>query len=323
MFERTKAIFGSGGRDKRYPDPESEYTPPQEIEDPHTTPDSTSMTISEFITRNSVSILSFLLLGVVVLGLIVVYMGTYFATFFGNIWVQRGMMFVAIASMGYFYGRSSQRAALKQRDVLVIYDPDSQEVTRFLGQFKKAEHGEFATFEPIKGFSRWGHNPEHYTLKEISPELAAKSDRDPSDTARIRLHPKFAATAATNTGRITVQLSAGLVPEPHGDEASLEASLPDIADESTVEEMKDELNSVWTELINERQKKDMFRRQRNDARKEAKKAREIVRKEIGDTMELMYPFASGMSGSVDEQTNGDGSNRADTDTLRRELMPDD
>jgi len=130
------------------------------------------------------------------------------------------------------------------------------------------------------------------------------------------------ATATTNTGRKTVQLAAGLEPDPFGREANIEATLPDLAGESTVTELKDELNAVHSELKKVRKENNMLTRQRNDAIEEAQKAREEVRGEINDVMEMVYPFASGMSGNVNQKQNGHSPDR-DLDELRKELMPDD
>lgn len=322
MFERTKNLLNMGGREKRYPDPDEDYESPEDVEDPHTTRDSTKMTAGEFVTKNSVSILSFLFLGIVTIVLTIVYAGTYFATVLANPWVQRILAFAAILSLGYFFGRSTQRSALMNRDELVIYDPDSQEVIRFLGEFRDSENGAQMLFAPIKGYSLWGHSPEYYEIGDLSLELAAQDHRDPSDEVVIGLHPRVCATAVTNTGRKTVQLSAGLEPDPFGREANVQATLPDIAGEGTVTELKDELESVEREVKKLRKENGMLRRQRKDAFEEARKPLSEARKEVKKDIEMLFPFTSGRTTTVNK-SNGDNPERNDMDEVRRGLTHDE
>lgn len=292
MFERIKSTLNLGGREKRYPDPDQDFQDPEAHEDPHTTPDSTRMTLGEFLSQNMLYIFSLLVLLLIGAVLLAVYASRYFITTLSNPWVQRLLAGLSILSLGYFYGRAQQRSDLKNRDELVLYDPDESTVTRFLGEWQQAANGNHAVFEPIKGFSLLGHRAEPYRISDLSSELVTKYQRDPEDPVRIRIHPIVAAMKTTNTGRKTVQLTAGLEPDPFGRESNVVATLPTLAGEDTVDDLRHELEQTAREKRKLESENDMLERQRDDAMTEARKARQTIRSEIGDTMEMIEPLVT-------------------------------
>lgn len=319
-FERAKDVLGIGSRDKRYHKVEDDYQPPQDVENPHTTPDSGQMTLAEFMTKNRYPLMATGLLLIVGTVVLAVYAGRYFITAFTNPWFQRGLAGFTIAAAGYFWGRNTKASSLKNRDVFIAYNPDTGSVIRFLGKFKRTEEGRHQLFVPIKGYRWFGHKAVPYQIKDLSSELVSRYDRDPEDDVVIRTHPKVSATTATNTGRITTQLVAGLEPDPFGRESNVEATLPDIAARGTVMDLKDELEAVESELSKEEKRNNMLRRQRDDAISEAQKTREEIREEVNDVMEMVYPFARPGRRPSGNQANG---HEEQNERVRQELTHDE
>jgi len=317
-FERVKARVGWSDNTQRYPDTE-DFTPPQEVEDPHTIEDSTRDTLLDKLLANRWWALSVSLLGLAVVVLVAIYFGRYFATALSNPWLQRFGVAAALVGGARRWGKSSERAQLEDEHELSLYDPKEGEAIHFTGRYRRVDGATHNTFVPFKGRRRGSGEP--FRVGELSSSLVKQHNRSPDEPAEIRLHDFLTSTRQTERGLKVTQLTAGLEPDPFGQESNLEATIPDLAATDTVPEMKKELEKQDEELQDLRGKIDQLRRQRNNARAEAKKNYDEVRKEIQKDADMLEPFVRGRRSTSDdgeteqerldrkrdELYNGDGS----------------
>lgn len=316
MFERIRALHGSGGADRRYPsESPEEYLSPEEVEDPHTLDDGSKQGLAERMQDNWHWILALGLLFMTALILMAIYFGRYMMTIALNPWTHRFLAGGGIAVSAYKLGQTSQRKRIQKQDELTLYDPDSRQSNHFLGRYLSLEGMSHDVFIPIKGFRKWGHAPEPYRIGELSRELVQRHNHNPQAQAKIRLHPAVVTVEATERGRKITQLTAGIDPDPFGRETNLEATLPDMASTETVSDLKGELEKAGEEIGHLENKLDQLRRQRNDAREEARKNFETVRSEVREDAKIFEGFVRSTSAtrSVDdddaEDQRRDGSLR--------------
>lgn len=302
-FERIKALGARvTGSDQRYPDPDEEYTPPQEVDDPHTREAESERGWRGWLADNKLYVLSLSLFGFAAVVLVAVYAGRYLITFITNPWTQRAAAGLAIGGAGAYVGASRERDKLKRRDELTLYDPDERRSYHFLGIYKPVQGAAHDVFIPHKG-----HGGDHYRIKELSQDLVRRHGHDPEAPAKIRLHPGVSTIETTSRGRKVTQLTSGVSPDPFGRESNLEATLPDMAATDTVTDLKSELQKLDEELTDLRDRNDQLRRQRDNAREDARQARQEYLDEFQDVAGVIEPFVTRSStGSNDgnEQSNG-------------------
>lgn len=321
MFERLRALRGgSTAPETRYPEPE-DYTPPEEVEDPHTLDDSTESTWRDWIAENKLFVFSMSLLGLGVLIAVAIYAGRYFITFLLNPWVHRLAVGGGIATGAYFAGRSAYRSQIERQDELTLYDPEEGESLHFLGRYEGVDGAGYDLFVPLKGYRRRGHDPEPYRIGELSRDLVENFNRNPRATARIRLHASVTTVTPTDRGRKVVQLTAGIDPAPFDREANLEATLPDMAAESTVSDLKTELEKTAQRVRHLEDKQDVLERQRDEAISAARKPREeVLEEEIKPIADVLVPFATrGRGQTDDEEDSRDGNRERKYDRIIDEL----
>lgn len=291
MFDRIRALGGTNGATRRYPSEEPEdYIPPAEYEDPHTLEDESNPGFGERMRENWTWMIGFSLLGLVVFILAAIYFGRYFITVALNPWTHRVLAGAGIAAAAYRMGSSSQLGRIRNQDELTLYNPETKTSQHYLGRYVSLEGASHDLFVPLKGFQKWGHDPEPYRIGELSRELVQKHGRNPDAHAKIRLHPSVMTVESTERGRKVTQLTAGVEPDPFGNESNLEASLPDMAATDTVSDLKEELEKADEEMHHLKDKTDQLRRQRNDARRAARKNFEAVRKEFRRDAEIFRDF---------------------------------
>lgn len=325
-FERIRAFVGRSGSKDRYPGgadgQPDDYTPPQEVADPHRLEDETSQSLGEWVTDHWLVATSWALLGITGMVLIGIYFGRYFLSVLLNPWVQRGAAAVAILGVGYWTGMSSLRGRIAQQDELTLYDPDAQKAVHFLGEFRAVEGASHDVFVPYKGYRKLLHSPEPYRIGELSRALVQRHSRDADEEAKIRLHPGVTTVELTDRGRQVTQMTAGLDPDPFGRESNLEATLPDMAATGTVTELKDELESANREIDKLQDDKNQLQRQRDSAMQMAQQNFDEVRAFIEDDIEMAAmmlpnrsqqqetqstdPAQQALENAREELQNGDG-----------------
>ncbi len=307
-FERIKARAGWSEDTQRYPDNE-DFQPPQTVEDPHTIEDSTEETLVDKLLENRWWALSVSMLALVTLVLIGIYFGRYFATALSNPWVQRVGVAGILVGGARRWGRSDERSQLEEEQELTLYDPAEGEAIHFPGRFSSEQGSSHYVFIPYKGRRRGGSEP--YRIGELSSSLVKQHNRSPDEPAKIRLHPSLVSTQPTERGLKVTQLTAGLEPDPFGQNSNLEATIPSLAATNTVSDLKSELEKQDEELQDLREKNDQLRRQRNNARAEARKNYDEVRQQIQKDADVLEPFVRG------RRTGDSSDSESDAERLDR------
>lgn len=300
-FDRVKARFGWNDEAQRYPDTD-DFTPPQQVEDPHTIEDGTDETLVDKLLEYRWWAVSVSLLGLALLILVGIYFGRYFATALANPWVQRFGVAGVLVVGARRWGRSSERAQFEKLHELTLYDPDEGEAIHFTGRFRRVDGATHDTFIPYKGRRRGSGEP--YRVGELSSSLVKQHNRSPDEPAEIRLHNSLVSTRQTERGLKVTQLTGGLEPDPFGQESNLKATIPRLAARDSISELKQQLEKLDEELQDLREENDQLRRQRNNARAEAKKNYDEVRREIQKDADMLEPFVRGRRGGT---TNGDST----------------
>jgi len=225
-FERIKARAGWGDDGQRYPDTE-DFTPPEQVEDPHTIEDDTQETIVDKVLANRLWALSVSLFTLAALILGGIYFGRYFATALANPWVQRFGVAAVLVGGARRWGRSTERAQLEQEHELTLYDPDDGEAIHFTGRYRRVDGATHDTFIPFKGRRRGSGEP--YRVGELSPSMVKQHNRNPDEAAEIRLQESLVSTRQTERGLKVTQLTSGLEADPFGKESNLVAKIPSLA----------------------------------------------------------------------------------------------
>lgn len=307
VFERIKSIVGASGRDQRYVDVEDDFDEPQDVENPHTTVDGTQTSWRDVLIAYKWVLLAGSVTALALLGVVIIYGGRYFITTASNPWVQRGVFAAAIFGAGWVMGGKQRVNALRQRDKLVLRNPETGQVWRFLGKWEQAKDGDHDVFVPFKGFRYGGISGQPYEIRELSTELVKKYNHSPDAPARIRIHPSLSSTVTTNTGRLTVQSTAGIEPDPFGRESNLIATVPEMASESTVSTLKALIRDQSEEIEDLENRNEAARRRHDQLVEELSKSREEVRDEFQKLLMMVYPLASGSSfslGNLEESNDG-------------------
>ena len=318
-FERIRSVLGEDApqRPPTYPDVD-DFRPPEEIANPHLLVDETAPSLTERALQYRWWLLSASLLAVVTLGILTIYLGRFFATTFMNPWVQRAIAAFAVAGAAYWVGNSRGLGALVNRDWLVLYNPGQRSGRVFLLD-EVDTSGRAPIVVPLKGVRHAGHTAAPYRAGELSEALVTKFNRDTRTKARLRLHPGVAAEVTTPIGRVFVQETAGIEPDPFGKGSNIEATLPDQAATETVVELKEQLEDMETELDEKEDRITMLERQREDLLEEARKTRSEVRAEIKDDTEIVLPFVRGSRATSSNSENGTADSDGELDAMRREL----
>lgn len=243
-----------------------------EISDPHDLADDTQTTWRETIIRYRWYSLAVSLLATFVLIFMLAYTRHLIPDLAGNRYVRLAGAAGVIAIVAYALGQRQQRGLSKHYDWLVLVEPEG--VTRYLGYYKAAENGTFPLFVPVKGFTLRGHRGEPYRMEEMSYEITKswqKANQDPDDPAIIRLHPGFAEVSFTDTGTVVGQLTNGLSADPFGNESTLVATMPNLAEESRIDQVRKQLENTIDELQHTRTELQATKRQRDNVLDEASK----------------------------------------------------
>jgi hypothetical protein len=326
-YERTRAAQGEEGRGRRYParDADEEWQPPDEYESPHTISDDSGRSWRDWVGRNQGFVIVMSIFALAGLAIVLVYFGRYFATTLSNPWVQRIAAALVIVGVGYQFGRSSERGRLEQRDILVLYDPDREEIVRFLGEWTDAQAGHHPVFKPYKGFSMRGHSAEPYEIGELSEQLADARGHDPEDPVRIRIHPEEGGSVATDTGRLTVQWTAGLEPDAYGKESNVVATLPDVAAENTVSDLKTAVSKLHEERKELEEELDAVKRQRDNLLEQARKTREEIREDMQKDLDVVAPLLRrpDRRSTNGHRSDGDGEGLSTFERMDREFASDE
>lgn len=325
-FERIRAIAGWGGQEERYPD-DSDFTPPEQVEDPHTIEDSTQESALDRLLANRWWALSVALLSFAGLILVLIYFGRYFATVLANPWVQRIVVAVALFAGGRRTGRQSEREQFESEHELTLYNPRKETSTHFRGRFEAVKGATHNVFVPFKGRRR--NSGEPYKVGELSKSLVDKYNQNPKEEARIRLHPTVSTVEPTEYGIKVTQLTAGsetgdsaVEPDPFGTETNLDAPLPDLASTETVSELKGTIEELEEEKRNLSNRIDQFKRQRDNALELAGKNFDEVRGFIESDAEIFQGFVRRQGGQSSDSGSDDDS-LSGADKAKRLANPDD
>jgi len=292
LSERITARFGRTRDREQYPDTD-DYQDPQAVADPHTLEEETHESLLDRIEDNWLVYFSFSLLGLALLVLAAVYFGQYFVTVLANPWTQRIGAAATIFGCGLYLGIQRERAAVKEEQELTLYDPNGENEMTFRGEYRTADGAPYPIFIPFKGNrGLFGGSPEPYAVGDLSRSLVKAHGHDATAPARIRLHSDLASVMRTDRGLRVVQSTAGLVPDPQGQDANLEAELPETVDEQTVMEMTTLVRELEEELEQKEKQMDTLRRQRSQwktlAKKNFKEFQEMMDKQ-GDLFTKFLP----------------------------------
>lgn len=269
-FERITARFGRTRDREQYPDTD-DFQDPQAVANPHTLEDETDESFLERAENNWHVVVSFSLLGLVGLILVGIYFGRYFVTVAANPWTQRIVAGLGLLAAGLYMGIQRERTAVEQEQELTLYDPNGEAEATFRGEYRTVDGAQYPVFVPYKGNrGMFGGEPEPYTVGDLSRTLVKAHGHDAQTPARIRLHPELVSVMRTDRGLRVVQATAGLSPDPFGQDANLEAALPETADEETVMEMTSLVKSLEEELEQKEKRNDTLRRQRDEWKQLAK-----------------------------------------------------
>jgi len=286
-LERIKARAGWIEDSQRYPDTE-DFTPPEQVEDPHTIEDDTQETVLDKLLANrwwaTVRLAVHARRADPRRDLLRPVLRDRAGEPVGAA-LRRRRRLVGGARR---WGRSSERAQLENEHELTLYDPDDGEAIHFTGRYRRVDGATHDTFIPFKGRRRGSGEP--YRVGELSSSMVKQHNRDPDEPAEIRLQESLVSTRQTERGLKVTQLTSGLKPDPFGKESNLVAKIPSLAATDTVSDLKKELEKQDEELQDLREKNDQLRRQRDNARSEARKNYDEVRREIKKDADMLEPF---------------------------------
>lgn len=269
----------SGPSDKRYHS-SSDVNLPEDISDPHTWRDESTIKRREWLARNKRALLTFLALGLVALIVLLIWFGQLIPQIIFDERVQILVGLLTLISITFLAGIRFHKSRATEFDWLIL--PYRDRVVRYLGYYSTSENGT-PMFIPVKGFTLFGFRANPMTLGDMSTEMArqfAKSDRKADDPAKIRLHSKLVSTAETNFGTVVCQFTEALEPDEFGMETDIEAKPPTLAPEDTMLELKTELEEQTSQNAYLKDQVSMLR----DQKKNYKEMALATEKEIENRM---------------------------------------
>lgn len=298
-----------------------EYRDLEEISDPHTWKDETVSTAGEWVSDHPILGALIAIVGLLVLAVLALILQNFGSAILQSFWFKLGVGLTATHATVYYVARTGQRKAFEDLDWLVLPTPDG--VKRYLGHYRESNQGDHPLFVPVRGFSRLGSRAEPYEIGQLSKELKRSyraMNRDATDTAVIRLHPSMSRVAQTDTGLTVAQLSGGLSLDPTGRESNLVATLPEIADEGALLDLKEELQS-------EREHQQFLRKRLADVKEQRDEAMTEARDTLRESVEWFSDqYAHMREAETPNRTrgaNGDVPTDQSFDDVEAELRDDD
>lgn len=225
------------------------HTDPEEVSDPATFRDEQSTGVLEWMGDHP----GLTVIGAVFALFVLVWVfwveRSFTASILTNRYVQYGVAAIALLVVGTYHGRSHIRGLLKSSDWLIL--ASNNYLGFWLGEYKPGGDHSPPGFEPQRGFTLFGYDSEELLVEDIDPEIArlsAKPTLEPSSPALIRLHPEMTSFRSTWFGNLCFQLSDGLMPDDATRKYTLEATIPETADEKTLEAVVRELKDAEDEI---------------------------------------------------------------------------
>ena len=264
--DRVRSILGLKGNYQQYHDLD-DVIDLAEISDPETLEDETKKGWREWASENTTLAIAGSLLGLASLALMLSFAWRVLPDLLSNRLLQGLVVASLIFVGGYKAGWSGNQNRIVEIDRLVLIKEG--EAVAFWGTY--IEGAEYPLFVAIKGFHR-GRKAVPYKVRDVDASIVNRRDQvgvSLDDPAIIRLNRNFAGVTETETGTVVAQETGGLKIDHPGRESTLVASLPNHADEELVIDLKNELESKETELVDERQRAKRLKRQRDNAWEEA------------------------------------------------------
>lgn len=290
-----------------------------QVSDPHTPADDTASSWRDWLADNRWWALLTALLGVIALAVLAIYFGRFFITTLTHPLVKTALGALGIFASGAAIGRVWRTNQLLQNEWFVAYDPERSIPLVFAGEHDRVEAP--PVFKPYKGLGGVFGGPAPYTIGDLSQELVEKYNRAADTPARIRLHPAASKTTRTFIGTVTVQLTAGIEPDPFARQSNLVATLPDKAASGTVTDLKSQLVDMTEEVRALEERLEHWQRRYSKLYDEYQQQRGEIRDEIRRDVRLVEPFVRRRTGDpsngasrpadeqaqlIDEELGGDG-----------------
>lgn len=267
-----RARLGVDSGEQRFVD-EDESNVPEDVSNPRTIRDESQPTLWEKFRsiRWYLAIVS--AFGVAFLLYLIAIGSAIVPDLLGNIVIQLALSHSIAIAVVYVTATRSATSRLRDIDWLVLIKPTSLEL--YVGQFvPAADEEQYHKFAPYRGFSFMGHVKNRMTIEDVNPDLARSwknANRDPDDPAIIRLDPDFGERVATEYGNVLGQLSNGLRVDTFGRMSNLVATLPDLADESRMDDLKQLIESERENVAHYEELAETYRQQRDDVLEKARR----------------------------------------------------
>jgi hypothetical protein len=256
--------------DRRYHD--GEWTHPKDVSDPAVRQDETSRTLRERIWANKALTIAALIFASIVLFLL----ARFLPGIVSHPLVQLGALITGVFTIGAVVGlRQSVHRDSRVHELVLDKGDDAD---RYYGRLESGR-GNYLVFVPHKGFTATGRLGDPYSLRELDPDLARmyqNMDRDPGETARIRLNPEYRNVTETDTGVVVSQHSQGLTLSPFDTGPVLKTRRPNQADETALDELQTLIRLERSEVDALRDENQTLRRNKRNAERRARRRQREV-----------------------------------------------
>jgi len=253
------------------------YNSINQIADPDSMEDSTASTVRDYVVNNKLWVLIGGAFVVVSTFLAFRWIATTAGNLLSNPIAQVALLVLVTAGVSYYVGRRHQLAVFTNVDEFTANGPNGPK--RFFGEYVTDANGKNERFEVYKGFTRLGNPTEKLTVGDLAAEWARKAEYrgfDADDPAAISLHGQFAKIAHTDFGTMVAQQIDEIEPMDHGGKSVLRATIPDMARESDVPKIRQQLEEAREENQKLETENQTLREQRDEAYEIARKGQDEV-----------------------------------------------
>lgn len=308
---------------RRHRYPGGDARDPAEISDPESLNDETRPSIREWVGNNRKLAVILLVTAPFSIGVVAWLLTRLAPELLSNPWVRRGGAVALWTGAVAVHQRRQMIRTVCGVAELNLKTPQGNRT--YKGRFEISPDGDLL-FSITKGFDWLGRPTDQMEVQELSAKIANEWEAeggDPSDPAKVLLRPEYTAVTRADYGTRVVALSKGIEPKESGTHTILEASKPDMADQSALDSANDLIEDQEQEITDLQRRIYELQRQKNDAEQrltERKAAiREDLKEDLTDVAEataLMRsrPSASKSSDAVGAQPIGPGGNGTLEDT---------
>lgn len=311
MALELRSRLGLDSNDRRFVDEEASNLP-EDVSDPRTIRDESQPTLWEKFHSIRWYLFFAASFGIVFLLYLIAIGAAIVPDLLGNVVIQAGIVLLATFLTGYGLATRSALSRVRDIDWLVLIKPNG--VDLYPGEFIPSGDDErYHKFQPYRGFSFFGHVKKPLTIGDVNPQIARRwkaARRDLDDPAVIRLDPDFGERTSTEYGQVLAQISNGLNVDTFGRQSFLEAALPDMADESRMDDLRQQIQTERENVRHYRQRAETYRSQRDEA---LEVAREPILDQVEDFVEIGERIADAGRPRRSESDNGDDVPPLDSD----------